>query len=39
MKQTDTRGREFKRSGVKPENIAAKPEKVYKDKGWKGYKD
>jgi hypothetical protein len=39
MKQTETRGGEFKRSALKHENILAKPEKVYSDKGWKGFHD
>ncbi len=31
--------REYKKSGSKPDDIPAKPEKVYKDEGWCGFKD
>ncbi len=31
--------REYKKSGSKPDDIPAKPEKVYKNKGWCGFMD
>lgn len=37
--ESENQWREFKRLGVKPENIPSKPEKVYKDKGWIGFRD
>ena len=37
--ESENQWREFKRIGIKPENIPSKPEKVYKDKGWKGFRD
>jgi hypothetical protein len=37
--ESENQWREFKRIGIKPENIPSKPENVYKDKGWKGFKD
>jgi hypothetical protein len=37
--ESEDEWRTFKKLGVKPENIPSSPEKVYKDKGWKGFKD
>ncbi|AOW11012.1 integrase repeat-containing protein [Flavobacterium gilvum] len=31
--------REFRKSGLKPENIPSSPEKVYKNAGWNGFAD
>jgi len=37
--ESEDEWRAFKKLGIKPENIPSSPEKVYKDKGWKGFKD
>lgn len=37
--KSENEWREYKKSGKKPDFIPAKPEMVYKDKGWKGFKD
>jgi hypothetical protein len=37
--KSENEWREYKKTGLKPENIPAKPEMVYKNKGWKGFKD
>ena len=37
--KNSTEWREWCKSGNKPENIPVTPEKVYKDKGWKGWGD
>lgn len=36
---TEDKWRDYKRSGIKPADIPAKPENVYKGKGWKGFRD
>ncbi len=37
--RTEDDWRKYKRNGQRPSDIPAKPENVYKDKGWKGYGD
>ncbi len=37
--KSENEWKEFKRKGLKPDNIPGKPEEVYKEKGWKGFQD